>query len=195
MINNYDFPQSQGYLDLCNELRKFGFRTRRDERLTASEMLKAVTDTAEKDFSSDECFVCVIVSDGSKDGIYGTDNKVIKLNDITKLFGHAECPSLRGKPKIFLIEVCQESQTDKGPDSAPHPVISEDDFLICYASASARGLRSEKPIYFLGQKLKSVPQESGTTVDIKMMMEKSLLKEHWQLVSTLTKKVCFKRKS
>ena len=49
-------------------------------------MLKLLTETAEKDFSKYDCFVFVILSHGSKDGIYGTDDEVINIEAINSLF-------------------------------------------------------------------------------------------------------------
>ncbi len=106
-------------------------------------MLKLLTDTAEKDFSKFDCFVCVILSHGSKDGIYGTDDEVIKVEAITKFFRRNECPSLEGKPKIFLIQACRGQRRDRVPiesDSDPISFSSSSlpadaDFLIGFASA------------------------------------------------------------
>ena len=106
-------------------------------------MLNVLKDTAEKDFSRYDCFVCVILSHGSKEGIYGTDEQVIKPDAITSLFRRDECPSLEGKPKIFLIQACRGNQRDQvsiESDSDPimfsNPSLPADaDFLICYASS------------------------------------------------------------
>lgn len=99
-------------------------------------MLKVLEDTAKKDFSNYDCFVCVIVSNGSMEGkIYGTDDGVINLEAITALFNCSRCPQLEGKPKIFLIEGFQETESAKIPGSGPFSSASflEGDFLICYA--------------------------------------------------------------
>ncbi|KAJ7331227.1 Caspase-7 [Desmophyllum pertusum] len=106
-------------------------------------MLKLLTETAEKDYSKFDCFVCVILSHGSKDCIYGTDDKVIKVEAITSLFRRDQCPSLEGKPKIFLIQACRGTERDRLPiesDSDPISISSSSlpadaDFLICFASA------------------------------------------------------------
>lgn len=105
-------------------------------------MLKLLTDTAEKDFSRFDCFVCVILSHGSKNGIYGTDEQVIKVEAITKLFRHNECPSLEGKPKIFLIQTCHGFRLDREAIESDSELIpfsslslpADADFLICLAS-------------------------------------------------------------
>ena len=152
VINNYLFPQrvnvertgsNDDVQNLTNLFDDFNFRTRTHDNLTRSEMLKLLTETAEKDFSKYDCFVCVILSHGSKDGIYGTDDEVINIEAITSLFRRDECSSLEGKPKIFLIQACRGNQRDIVPvesDSDPmvfsNPSLPADaDFLICFASS------------------------------------------------------------
>lgn len=66
-------------------------------------MLKILKDIVEKDFIKYDCFVCVIFSYGLKDGIYGIDEEVIKIEVITFFFRRDECFSLEGKLKIFFI--------------------------------------------------------------------------------------------
>lgn len=152
MINNNIFPQrdevertgsSDDVKNLTSLFDDFNFRTRVHNNQTQSEMLKLLTETAEKDYSKFDCFVCVILSHGSKDCIYGTDDKVIKVEAITSLFRRDQCPSLEGKPKIFLIQACRGTERDRLPiesDSDPISISSSSlpadaDFLICFASA------------------------------------------------------------
>ena len=115
----------------------FNFRTRTHNNLTRSEMLKLLTETAEKDFSKYDCFVCVILSHGSKDGIYGTDDEVINIEAITSLFRRDECSSLEGKPKIFLIQACRGNQRDIVPvESDSDPVVFSNPSLPADADSS-----------------------------------------------------------
>ena len=152
MINNYIFPQrsdvertgsNDDVANLTNLFDDLGFRSRTCDNLTSSEMLKLLGETSEKDFSRYDCFVCVILSHGSKDGIYGTDDQIIKLEAITSLFRRDECPSLIGKPKMFLIQACRGNRQDRvAVESDSDPIVfsnpslpADADFLICFASA------------------------------------------------------------
>ena len=152
VINNVMFPARENpertgsdedvkrLVDLFRELR---FQIKEYRNLERTDMMNFLTETSEKDFSKYDCFVCVILSHGTKDGIYGTDDQVIKLEAITSLFRRDKCPSLQGKPKIFLIQACRGTQRDQVPiesDSEPvlytNPSLPADaDFLICFASA------------------------------------------------------------
>lgn len=149
VINNNFFPQRDversdyDVKNLISLFDDFNFRTRVHFNLTKSEMLKLLKETAERDFSKFDCFVCVILSHGSKDEIYGTDDQVIKVEAITKLFRRDECPLLERKPKIFLIQACHGSRQDRVSiegDGDPIPFSSSSlpadaDCLICFASA------------------------------------------------------------
>jgi len=178
---------------------KFGFNTHSQEDLTKSEMLTLLKETAEKDFSSYDCFVCVIQSYGSKDGIYGKNDEVVNFEAITSPFICSQCPSLKGKPKIFLIEAFQRG--DKVPDSDPssRPTVSEGDFLINYATPK----RCFSPFGFMPAVCHEFEVYPGKEDLMNMMMRvnnlttKSYSASKMQsptLVSTLTKKVFFKRR-
>ena len=152
VINNYIFPRrddaertgsNDDVRNLMSLFDDFNFRHKVVDNQTGSQMLELLRGTAEKDFSKYDCFVCVILSHGKKDAIYGTDEDAIKIEALTSLFRRNECPSLEGKPKIFLIQACRGSQRDRVPvesDSDPIPLSSSSlpadaDFLICFASA------------------------------------------------------------
>ena len=56
-----------------------------------------------------DCLVVAVLSHGSKDSfgnevVYGTDYPV-KVEDLTEPFKGQNCPSLVGKPKIFILQV------------------------------------------------------------------------------------------
>ncbi|XP_015753707.1 PREDICTED: caspase-3-like, partial [Acropora digitifera] len=152
VINNVQFPgrenpersgSDQDVERLVDFFRDFRFQIREYRNLERSEMMTLLTETSEKDFKKYDCFVCVILSHGSKDGIYGTDDQVITLEAITSLFRRDACPSLQEKPKIFLMQACRGTQRDLvSTESDSDPILyskpslpADADFLICFASA------------------------------------------------------------
>ena len=146
IINNYPITTNDPFELESTEKRvfaaQFGFTTREDIYLTTSDMLKALTDTAQRDFSNNDCFCCIIRSTGTEHGICGTDDKVIDIKTITSLFTSDKCPSLDGKPKIFVLipkkfEYRLRVFTPlwgykqfEGRSILRHLVISEKDFLV-----------------------------------------------------------------
>ena len=152
VIHNYIFPMRENSVrhgsekdvkDLCSLFDDFNFKTRVEENLTQSQMVEILNATSEKDFSRYDCFFCVILSHGINDGIHGTDDEVIEIEAITSNFRRDACPSLEGKPKIFLIQACRGNRHDRvtiESDSEPVPCASSSlpadaDFLICFSSA------------------------------------------------------------
>ena len=103
IINNYPIASKFERTGKSAFANIFGFTTREDIYLTTSDMLKALTDTAQRDFSNNDCFCCIIRSTGTEHGICGTDDKPIDIKTITSLFTSDKCPSLDGKPKIFVL--------------------------------------------------------------------------------------------
>ena len=138
----------------------FGFTTVEVIYLTRRDMLKFLTHTARRDFSNDDCFFCIIRSTGTEHGICGTDDKPIDIKRITSLFTSDKCPSLDGKPKIFVLIPnkieCQSSvfvQLRGYTQFLPpvdiearsmlrHLVISEKDFLVWNRFDEVRSFRS-----------------------------------------------------
>ncbi|KAJ0050230.1 hypothetical protein NL108_014310, partial [Boleophthalmus pectinirostris] len=68
---------------------------------------------AKEDHSQNASFVCVILSHGKEDKIYGTDD-YIELDKLTRCFKGDRCKSLREKPKLFFIQACRGIKRDPG---------------------------------------------------------------------------------
>ena len=150
--------------------------------------VRSTKDTAGRDFSSDDCFLCVILNRESKD----------ETKAITSLFSRDKCPSLDGKPKLFLFEEWDGMQTIKEGDSGPPPrpdFLGEDDFLVWYRTPSHNRTRPS-PIRISSQNyyfrwLYNLLSGMHLT-DAIHDTEKKFPTQSW-LVSTLTKKVFFRR--
>ena len=195
----------------------FGFTTREDIYLTTSDMLKALTDTAQRDFSNNDCFCCIIRSTGTEHGICGIDDKPIDIKTITSLFTSDKCPSLDGKPKIFVLipkkfkhkppvrrgmfgYVTQSAQFPPPEDVEArsmlrHLVISEKDFLVwnCFGEVPSSSYRSS---YILGcDWLECLLEGMHLREAIAAVAGSRLgIVERSSLLSTLEKKVFFERK-
>ena len=177
---------------------EFGFTTREDIGLTTSDMLKALTDTAQRDFSSNDCFCCIIRSTGTEHGICGTDDKPIDIKTITSLFTSDKCPSLDGKPKIFVLEPeyrsravsLLEYEADiEARSMLRHLVISEKDFLVWNLFASVS--RFHVPLLFGDDWLGSLLMGMNLREAIAAVTGGN--EQPLSLLSTLEKNVFFKR--
>ncbi|XP_053406745.1 caspase-3-like isoform X2 [Mercenaria mercenaria] len=95
------------------KLNDLGFSVTGYPDLTANQMKSVCSKMAAKDHSECDCFVCVILSHGEEGVVYGTD-KIVDIKELTQKFKGDVCPSLVGKPKIFIIQACRGYQTDPG---------------------------------------------------------------------------------
>ncbi|XP_057241375.1 caspase-9 isoform X2 [Malurus melanocephalus] len=98
---------------------RFTVLVRRD--LKAQEMVLELLKLSRQDHSALDCCIVVILSHGCQTshiqfpgGVYGTDGKPIPVEKIVNYFNGSNCPSLRGKPKLFFIQACGGEQRDQG---------------------------------------------------------------------------------
>uniref|UniRef100_A0A8D0HCR9 Caspase-9 n=1 Tax=Sphenodon punctatus TaxID=8508 RepID=A0A8D0HCR9_SPHPU len=131
IINNVNFSQGSD-LSLragsdvdCEKLERrfrllcFEVLTQRD--LKAQEIDQELQSLARRDHSALDCCLVVILSHGCQTShiqfpgsIYGTDGRRIAVEKIVNYFNGSQCPSLRGKPKLFFIQACGGEQKDRG---------------------------------------------------------------------------------
>ena len=91
-----------------------GFYTHRYNDLTGNQLRRVFNDAAAIDYKKLDCLMVAILTHGIKGKLYGTDGELIPVKDITKLFNGYRCPSLIGKPKIFLLQVSRGENYDYG---------------------------------------------------------------------------------
>ena len=101
-----------------------GFYTKRFDNLTAKQMKDELTEVSKLDHRNYDCLMVAILTHGEKDELYGTDDKSIPVEDLTKLFYGDQCPSLVGKPKIFILQACRGASKDTG---VTYDMADEDD--------------------------------------------------------------------
>ncbi|KAM4809736.1 caspase-6 isoform 2-T2 [Rhinophrynus dorsalis] len=141
--------------NLYRRLSELGFEVRRYYNLNRLELFKAINQASAEDHSDADCFLCVFLSHGEDKYIYAYDAK-IEIQCVTSLFKGDQCPSLVGKPKIFIIQACRGEQhdepvicvdaTDSTEDTPEINTIEVDaaslytlpagaDFIMCYSVA------------------------------------------------------------
>ncbi|XP_063440790.1 caspase-7-like [Mytilus trossulus] len=60
-----------------------------------------------------DCFALVILSHGTENGVYATDH-FMRTEDIVETFNATNCPPLRFKPKIVIIQSCRGTTLSRG---------------------------------------------------------------------------------
>ncbi|XP_046564664.1 caspase-3-like [Haliotis rubra] len=140
--SKYRYGAEQDEVSLEELFRQFGFKVEIKTDLECFELLKTLKGMALLDHSQYSCFVCAVMSHGSSTAIKAADGLDVTVDQITKQFTAKQCPSLRGKPKVFLFQACRgvhgqqfhlhETDSCYGDmeDDAIVPVPNEADFLI-----------------------------------------------------------------
>ena len=89
--------------------RGFIVDARRD--LTKSQMLEVLEEYQNIEHTG--CFVVIILSHG-RDGVaLSSDDQEIHIADIETEFHKSKCPSLQGKPRMFIIDACRGQEDSK----------------------------------------------------------------------------------
>ncbi|KAI6653274.1 hypothetical protein LOD99_3799 [Oopsacas minuta] len=149
IFTNEEFPEQENragaVVDEINfgELfREMGLEIQVYPDHTKAEILDIIAITAKRqDLSEHDMFVIGISTHGDQgDLLYGRDEKPYSLHrDIVSPFKPDNCPSLKGKPKIFFIQSCRGNKEGNIPQIRGDcyeraSVTLESDFLIAYSA-------------------------------------------------------------
>ena len=121
IVNNENFTNMKGRAGsswdaaaLEELFGKLNFHVERYDNLTSKEINQLMENMREYDHSKLSClFVCVL-SHGVNGQIYGTDGELVAVDRMTRTFVGTKCPTLAGKPKVFLIQACRGGSFDHG---------------------------------------------------------------------------------
>ncbi|KAK4020131.1 hypothetical protein OUZ56_002126 [Daphnia magna] len=93
---------------LTGTFKKLGFDVEIHNNLSSDFLISEINDLAnERDFKNYGCLVVCLLSHGIEDAIIGYDGRFVNTNELKYEFSLDNCPSLYGKPKVFIIQACQ----------------------------------------------------------------------------------------
>lgn len=102
-------------------LGRLGFYVKVCQDNTTDDIKSTLFEVSQLDHSDSDCFLCAFLTHGDDGVIYGKDGTT-ELQELFDLFRGEKCPTLIGKPKIFLIQACRGDQHEIGVNKP----ISED---------------------------------------------------------------------
>lgn len=83
------------------------------KRIRANNILKSTVCSREDDLRKSDCILIIVMTHGLfNDHLYSKDTHY-PSNDLRLLFITKQCPSLAGKPKLFIFQVCRISNESK----------------------------------------------------------------------------------
>ena len=122
IINNIDFCTTNKQ-DRSNKDAKaledlfggyLGFNVHRFDNQSSTEMQALMVKVQNEDHSKMNCLVIAILSHGTNEAICGTDEIEVSVEKITGYFKGTKCPTLKGKPKVFILQACRGHKYDHG---------------------------------------------------------------------------------
>ncbi|KAK2817523.1 hypothetical protein Q5P01_025714 [Channa striata] len=145
--------------NLEKTLTGLGFEVLCYNDYTKAKVLSEITKAATADHSEADCFLLAFMSHGEDENVYASDGQ-ISIRDITAMFKGTVCPSLAGKPKIFIWQACRgrefddpvtacsstESEENEVEAGAVQTLPAGADFIMCYSVAE--GYFSIRDIFF-----------------------------------------------
>jgi len=98
---------------LRNTLTELGFHVDVFDDSTKMKIFREIKKLAEEDHSDRDCMVIAVFSHGEKEKLHSYDDEY-KPDKLWEPFDAKSCPTLAGKPKIFLLQVIPYMVTHKG---------------------------------------------------------------------------------
>uniref|UniRef100_A0A3B3D4Y6 Caspase-6 n=1 Tax=Oryzias melastigma TaxID=30732 RepID=A0A3B3D4Y6_ORYME len=118
-----------------------------------TDVLDRIHEAAGEDHADADCFLLVFLSHGKDNCVY-THDGMVNIQEITAAFRGDNCPSLVGKPKIFIFQACRGEKHDTAvvatdavdhreetmeevvvDASALNTLPAAADFIMCYSVA------------------------------------------------------------
>ncbi|KAL2311236.1 hypothetical protein Nmel_002929 [Mimus melanotis] len=88
--------------------KHLGYRVTVSCDQTAQEMQNALERFSKlRDHRDVDSCIIALLSHGVEGGVYGSDGKLLELQEVFRLFDNANCPNLQNKPKMFFIQACR----------------------------------------------------------------------------------------
>lgn len=124
IINNVDFednilPRRQGSDMDANRLSDvfsdLNYNVLVKRNLTSVEIKELFKETSRSvDLELHDSLVVIVLSHGETERFYGVDSQLVNIRDMLYYFNNRQCPTLKGKPKMFFIQACRGRDTDYG---------------------------------------------------------------------------------
>ena len=128
------------------------------------------------DHSDSDCFLVAILTHGEDGGIVYAYDQPYELSLIWSFFTADNCPSLAGRPKIFVIQACRGNQLDHGvkvqkDGVARYSIPTHADFLFAYATIPGfmAFRNTTEGSWFINELCKEL-QENGHRYDINTLL-------------------------
>ncbi|KAK4020374.1 putative Caspase Dronc [Daphnia magna] len=108
--------------------KKLGFNIEVHKNLSSFDLKSEINSLATRNFKDYGCLVVCLMSHGIENAIVCYDGRFVNTNELKYEFSLNNCPTLYGKPKIFIVQTCQglleQSKTGIAPIANPPTIFS-----------------------------------------------------------------------
>ena len=130
---------------------------------TTEEMTTALKNV--KRYEKKNFLFVFFLTHGDSSGVYGTDGKLLRFQDIQKQLTAENCPAFNRKPKILVFPTCRKGEENSGTRAVEY------DFLLAFGTQpdSPAYRDEEEGSYYITQLL-SVIERRGDEEDLLSML-------------------------
>lgn len=114
--------------------KNLGFQVVTHHNLMSFDIRGEIKKLAAQDFSNYGCLVVCLLSHGIENAIAGADSLYVNVNKLKYKFSYNNCPSLYGKPKIFIVQACQGDLEQNNKNIVPLTLLSAGSLITCKIS-------------------------------------------------------------
>lgn len=129
---------------LKDTFNKLGFNTAIYNDIKSFDLKSEIKSLAKQNFKDYGCLVVCLLSHGIENAILCSDHRYVNINELKYEFSLNKCPTLYGKPKIFIVQACQgslaQSKTGIAMSNGDTNVFSQQVYRIYEAFLLAFGL-------------------------------------------------------
>ncbi|KAH8376945.1 hypothetical protein KR093_002329, partial [Drosophila rubida] len=111
--------------NLTEELKKLDFSVQLYKDLYHKDVMKTIRKTADMNHKDHDCILIAVLTHGECDFVYARDT-YYRVDDIWNAFTADNCPTLAGKPKLFLVQANQGKLRDAGYQMAKQTQTDSD---------------------------------------------------------------------
>lgn len=121
IVNNLNFERkdldrpgaSKDQQSLLDLFQKLSFDVKLENNLTTHELERKAREFGARDHGAYNAFVFIVMSHGGDgDSILCIDERDTTVKNLMLEFHERRCPSLKDKPKIFIIQTCRGNRVD-----------------------------------------------------------------------------------
>ncbi|XP_040163193.1 caspase-like [Anopheles arabiensis] len=179
-VRNVSLPVREGSAIDCKRLKEtlelFRFDVKVYPDFKLEEIKSVIGKVSSMDHSDSDCFLVAILTHGEDGGIVYAYDQPYELSLIWSFFTADNCPSLAGRPKIFVVQACRGNQLDHGvkvqkDGVARYSIPTHADFLFAYATIPGfmAFRNTTEGSWFINELCKEL-QENGHRYDINTLL-------------------------